>query len=164
MIAVLFNWLLIFFTNYPLGRAINIQISNAQNLVQNVIVGLIINSCILTALAFFLAINTSFLCGICCINLLLIFIDVPYYKKLYALFKQRLISKHFFFLFFASIVLAIYSSASSKINDDGLYYTQTIKWFREYGFVHGISNLHVSLGLSSSWHILQSLYVFSDST
>jgi len=163
MIVVLINWILIFITSYPIGRKVNIRIKNDINLVQNVIVGLIINSCILTALAFFLAIDSSILWGICCLNLYLVFIDFPNYKKLFELIKQRLFSKQTFFLFFASIVLAIYSSASSKINDDGLYYTQTIKWLREYGFVHGISNLHVSLGLSSSWHILQSLYVFSDS-
>ncbi len=163
MLVVLFNWLLIFFTNYPLGRAINIQIKNDQNLIQNVIVGLIINSSVLTALAFFLPIYSNVLYGLCFLNISLIALEFPYYKKIFQSLKEKLILKQSFFLLLASTVLAIYSSASSKINDDGLYYTQTIKWVREYGFVHGISNLHVSLGLSSAWHILQSVYIFSDS-
>ena len=163
MLVVLFNWLLIFITSYPLGRKVNMLISNNLNLVQNVIVGLIVNSSILNALAFCLPINSNILIGFCLLNLSLIGLDFSFYKKSFELLRQKLISKPSFLILLASIVLAIYSSSSSKINDDGLYYTQTIKWLREYGFVHGISNLHVSLGLSSAWHILQSLYVFSDS-
>jgi hypothetical protein len=115
MIVVLINWILIFITSYPIGRMVNIRIKNDINLVQNVMVGLIINSCILTALAFFLAIDSSILWGICCLNLYMVFIDFPNYKKLFESINQRLISKPTFFLFFASIVLAIYSSASSTI-------------------------------------------------
>jgi hypothetical protein len=163
MLIVLFNWFLIFVTSYPLGRVINLLIKNDSNLVQNVVVGLIINASILHVLAFFLPIQSNILYGFCLLNLSLLVFDFSFYKKSLKRLKHWLFTKQSFLLFLASIVLAIYSSSSSKINDDGLYYTQTIKWLREFGFVHGISNLHVSLGLSSSWHILQSVYVFSDS-
>jgi hypothetical protein len=163
MLFVLINWLIIFVSSYPIGRIVNIRIKNDINLVQNVIVGLIFNSIIMSTLAFFMPINSNILYGLCLLNTSLLVFDFSYYKKLIATIKQRLNTKQLFMLFFASIVLAIYSAAYSKINDDGLYYTQTIKWLGEYGFVHGISNLHVSLGLSSAWHILQSVYIFSDS-
>lgn len=163
MLIVLFNWFLIFVTSYPLGRVINLLIKNDSNLVQNVVVGLIINASILHAVAFFLPIQSNIFYGFCLLNLLLLVYGFSFYLKALKKLKQWLFTKQSFLIFLASIVLAIYSSSSSKINDDGLYYTQTIKWLREFGFVHGISNLHVSLGLSSTWHILQSVYIFSDS-
>jgi hypothetical protein len=153
---------LIFITTYPLGRLVNRLIETDSNLLQNAIVGLIINSIILTLFAFFLPINSILLTGLCLVNLFLIVFESSFYRKSVLALCKQFTQKQSLLVFFASIVLAIYSSASSKINDDGLYYSQTIKWLREYGFVHGISNLHVSLGLSSAWHILQSLYIFSD--
>jgi hypothetical protein len=71
-------------------------------------------------------------------------------------------SKNIIILSLSVIVFSYFSSGFSNINDDGLYYIQTIKWLQEYGFIHGISNLHLSLGLGSSWHIFQALYSLSN--
>lgn len=163
MLLVLLNWIIIFFTTFPTGRLVNRLINNESNLVQNIIVGLIVNWILINTLAFYLPINSRVLIGLYVLNLLLVGVEFSFYKKILISIRKYIFSKQVFVIFLASLVLAIYSTASSKINDDGLYYTQTIKWLREFGFVHGISNLHVSLGLSSSWHLLQSLYIFSDS-
>jgi hypothetical protein len=69
--------------------------------------------------------------------------------------KMRIV---FLLLVFA---LLVQSSQSSKVNDDGLYYTQTVLWLNQAGFVKGISNLFLPLGLTSSWHVLQAVFSFS---
>jgi len=69
--------------------------------------------------------------------------------------KMRVV---FLLLVFA---LLVQSSQSSKVNDDGLYYTQTVLWLNQAGFVKGISNLFLPLGLTSSWHVLQAVFSFS---
>jgi hypothetical protein len=55
----------------------------------------------------------------------------------------------------------IFSVQPSLIYDDGFYYTPTVRWLNEIGFVKGISNLNLGLGLTSSWHILQALFSMS---
>jgi hypothetical protein len=55
----------------------------------------------------------------------------------------------------------IFSAQPSLIYDDGFYYTPTVRWLNEIGFVKGISNLNLGLGLTSSWHILQALFSMS---
>lgn len=39
--------------------------------------------------------------------------------------------------------------------DNESYYLQTIKWINEYGFTKGLGNLHIFLGQSSPFHVLQ---------
>jgi hypothetical protein len=65
-------------------------------------------------------------------------------------------------LFFCLFVFAllIFSAQPSRISDDGLYYTQTVMWLNEFGFIKGISNLMMPLGLTSSWHIIQAVFSF----
>ncbi|MFA9213906.1 MAG: hypothetical protein ACEQSR_08675 [Candidatus Methylacidiphilales bacterium] len=36
-------------------------------------------------------------------------------------------------------------------------------WLNQYGLVHGLSNLHLSLGLCSSWHVFQAIFTFNNS-
>ncbi|MDU8887288.1 hypothetical protein RXV94_14040 [Yeosuana sp. MJ-SS3] len=47
------------------------------------------------------------------------------------------------------------------IIDNESYYIHTIKWLNEYGLVKGLVNLHLFLGQTSGWHILQSAFSFS---
>jgi hypothetical protein len=82
--------------------------------------------------------------------------------QLFLFKKEFLLFKNIVLLVLSAVLFAAYSSGFSNINDDGLYYTQTIMWLREYGLVHGISNLHLSLGLSSSWHVFQAVFSFSN--
>ena len=60
------------------------------------------------------------------------------------------------------IILILAQCASPPfLLDNESYYIQTIKWLNEYGFVKGLVNLHLFLGQTSGWHILQSAFSFS---
>jgi len=47
------------------------------------------------------------------------------------------------------------------IVDNESYYIQTIKWINKYGFVKGLGNLHIYLGQTSPFHILQAGFNFN---
>jgi hypothetical protein len=47
------------------------------------------------------------------------------------------------------------------IVDNESYYLQTIKWINEYGFVKGLGNLHIYLGQTSPFHVLQAGFNFN---
>lgn len=47
------------------------------------------------------------------------------------------------------------------IIDNESYYLQTIKWINEYGFVKGLGNLHIYLGQTSPFHVLQAGFNFN---
>lgn len=58
------------------------------------------------------------------------------------------------------MMLLFIASLPGYINDEAAYYQQTIKWLSEYGFVLGIANLKMHLGLGSSWHLIISAFYF----
>ena len=66
-------------------------------------------------------------------------------------------------ILFGIISLLILAQCASPplILDNESYYIQTIKWLNQYGFVKGLVNLHVFLGQTSGWHLLQSAFSFS---
>lgn len=85
---------------------------------------------------------------------------VNYIKKSINEFKSlKIFSK----VLFAIIFLLILAQCASPpfIIDNESYYIQTIKWLNEYGFVKGLVNLHLFLGQTSGWHVLQSAFNFS---
>jgi hypothetical protein len=59
-----------------------------------------------------------------------------------------------------ALVVAYLSFLPSSHNDDGLYYSNTIKWVEEYGVVKGLANVNTRLGFNSNWHVLQALFSF----
>ncbi|MFD2541599.1 LIC_10190 family membrane protein [Lacinutrix gracilariae] len=69
----------------------------------------------------------------------------------------------FFKILLSCIALLILAQSASPpfVIDNESYYIQTIKWLNEYGFVNGLVNLHVFLGQTSGWHILQSAFNFN---
>ncbi len=59
-------------------------------------------------------------------------------------------------------IFALFKCAQSPfLIDNESYYVQTIKWINEYGFVKGLANLHIYLGQSSPFHVLQAGFNFS---
>ena len=64
-------------------------------------------------------------------------------------------------LIIISFLILAQAASPPFLIDNESYYTQTIKWLNEYGFVNGLVNLHVFLGQTSGWHILQSAFNFS---
>jgi hypothetical protein len=59
-------------------------------------------------------------------------------------------------------IFALFKCAQSPfLIDNESYYLQTIKWINEYGFVKGLANLHIYLGQTSPFHVLQAGFNFS---
>ncbi len=82
--------------------------------------------------------------------------------KLYEEFYQ--FSKKDFILFSAAIlVIMLAGSYYPYILDHFGYYIPTLQWLKEYGLVKGISNVDLTLGQMSVWHIFQAGFSnFSD--
>lgn len=82
---------------------------------------------------------------------LFFFIKNHTYKDFLCFFKKTNL------LFYVFALICIFcASFYPFILDHFGYYVPTIKWLREFGLVKGISNLDLTLGQMSSWHILQS--------
>ncbi len=61
---------------------------------------------------------------------------------------------------FGLITALIYCAVPTKCYDEGLYYTQTIKWISHYAAVPGLGNLESRLAMNSSWHLVAALFSF----
>ncbi|UHO38985.1 hypothetical protein H5J24_02095 [Chryseobacterium capnotolerans] len=71
--------------------------------------------------------------------------------------------KDFFLTAFISSIILFTGAFYPYILDHFGYYVPTIKWLTEYGLIKGISNLDLTLGQMSIWHIFQAGFSnFSD--
>jgi hypothetical protein len=100
-----------------------------------------------------------------------IYVEIPFVLTgLLFFFKKKLyqeslrFSKKDIVLIAIISVLILYSSSFHPFLLDHFgYYVPTIKWLTEYGMVKGISNLDLTLGQMSVWHIFQTGFSgFSD--
>ncbi|MGG5210978.1 LIC_10190 family membrane protein [Chryseobacterium sp. MIQD13] len=123
----------------------------------SMLTGILGLSIIWTVLAFFIPVN--------------IYVEIPFImagiffffqKKLYQ--KINKFSKKDTILIICISLIILYSSSFYPyILDHFGYYVPTIKWLTEYGLVKGISNLDLTLGQMSVWHIFQAGFSgFSD--
>ncbi|MES2727617.1 MAG: hypothetical protein V4643_10985 [Bacteroidota bacterium] len=163
MLTILATWLLLFIINYLLGYLFKHTLKFQAGFGLQTLLGLILTSVICGSAAFFAPVNQSVLYALIIIALST---GLLFYKNIISECKVQLSTINnttsWSIIITAAICLAAYSSGYSKINDDGLYYIQTGMWLNKYGFIHGLSNLHVTLGLCSSWHILQAVFSFSN--
>lgn len=161
MISILINWLFIIVICYSLGLVFNKLFKADLSFSLTIILGIIGITTLANLVAFIAPINFLFLTSIIIIFFLFIVFNSKHFssnlKSQLAIFKNK---TNLFTIVLSSLVFAIYSSGFSNINDDGLYYTQTIMWLNQHGLVHGLSNLHLSLGLCSSWHVFQTIFTF----
>jgi hypothetical protein len=163
MITILASWIFILVNCYLFGFALNQFIFKQKAFSVTVILGIIAITFLANISSFLRPLDHSFLFVITfmsCFYLIIYFKDIK--LQLLNIKNEFLTIKNIVLIALSAVLFAAYSSGYSNINDDGLYYTQTIMWLREYGFVHGISNLHLSLGLSSSWHVFQAVFSFSN--
>jgi hypothetical protein len=165
MIIILASWIFIMVNCYLWGFFISNSILKIKTISVTIIVGIIFITLFANIIAFLFPISNTIIISIVItsiLNLLMYFNEIK--LQLLQIKKKLFNYKNIVLLVLSAVLFAAYSSGYSNINDDGLYYTQTIMWLREYGFVHGISNLHLSLGLSSSWHVFQAVFSFSNTT
>lgn len=123
----------------------------------NIFFGIIGISITFTILAFFFPLN--------------LYIEIPALSiGLLFFFKNRLhkefkafSKKDFVIIISISIIISFCGSFYPFILDHFGYYVPTIKWLTEYGMIKGISNLDLTLGQMSVWHIFQAGFSnFSD--
>lgn len=122
-----------------------------------ILTGIVGLSLMWTVLAFFIPIN--------------IYVEIPFISVgVFYFFKKKLYLEFYRFSKKDSILIGcislgiLYSSSFYPyILDHFGYYVPTVKWLTEYGLVKGISNLDLTLGQMSVWHIFQAGFSgFSD--
>ncbi|WP_412059342.1 LIC_10190 family membrane protein [Chryseobacterium sp. PET-29] len=114
-------------------------------------------SIIFTILSYFTPLNFYVEISAICMGLLFFFRD-HLYKKFHAFSKKDCI-----IIVTASIIIVFCSSFYPFVLDHYGYYVPSIRWLTEYGMVKGISNLDITLGQMSVWHIFQAGFShFSD--
>ncbi|WP_449401402.1 LIC_10190 family membrane protein [Chryseobacterium wanjuense] len=88
--------------------------------------------------------------------------DLFFKDKLYLEF-YGLSKKDYSLISIVSLIILFCGSFYPYILDHFGYYVPTIKWLTEFGIIKGISNLDLTLGQMSVWHIFQSGFSnFSD--
>jgi hypothetical protein len=119
--------------------------------------GIFIISLLWTILAFFIPLNSH-------VEIATIFIGIFFFfkHKIYKAFTC-FSKKDWILISFISIIILFCGSFYPFILDHFGYYVPTIKWLTEFGLVKGISNLDLTLGQMSIWHIFQAGFSnFSD--
>lgn len=158
MILILLSSILIIPTLIGFGKIVeNIVGSLFSGISGKAISGILGISLIWTVLAFFIPLNIY-------VEVLTILLGLIYF------FKDKLHKEFYLFsrkesllIAFISFVIILGSSYYPYILDHFGYYVPTIKWLAEYGLVKGISNLDLTLGQMSIWHIFQAGFSnFSD--
>lgn len=110
-----------------------------------------------TVLSFFIALNLW-------VEIPVIFWGLFYFfkHKLYSIF-YALSKNDLWLLAMSTIIILFCSSFYPYILDHFGYYVPTVAWLKEYGLIKGISNLDLTLGQMSLWHIFQAGFSnFSD--
>lgn len=158
MIILLFSSIIIITTLLGLGRIMELFSGTLyQGISGKIISGIFAISITWTILAFFIPLN--------------IYVEIPTIAiGLFFFFKDKLYLEFYKFskkdrLLITAISLIILFSGSyyPYILDHFGYYVPSIKWLTEYGLMKGISNLDLTLGQMSVWHIFQAGFSnFSD--
>lgn len=119
--------------------------------------GILGTSILWMILSFFISLNIYVEIPTIILGLLYFFKDKSY--KVFFRFSGKEIS----LISFISFIVLFCGSFYPFILDHFGYYVPTIKWLREFGLVKGISNLDLTLGQMSLWHIFQAGFSnFSD--
>lgn len=165
MLVILLSWFYIFIVALTVGVTIKQLLKlDDLNVIITLFFGLFGISIFTGFWAIFLPINEIYQ-----VIQILIVCLLFYYNKPLILIALTDLKQQFktFSIFFKSSLILVFILALAQcasppfLIDNESYYIQTIKWLNEYGFVKGLTNLHVFLGQTSGWHILQSAFNFS---
>lgn len=164
MLLIFISWLYILAVSLVIGCSINRVIGLKNN---NTVVTLLLGFFGVTLFTGFWAIGFAvdgYFHGVLALIVISLFIVnysliKDYVLSVKAEFKQLSFFFKGFFLMLLLLILAQCASAPFIIDNES-YYLQTITWLNEYGFVKGLVNLHLFLGQTSGWHILQSAFSF----
>lgn len=165
MLLILFSWIYILAVAMVAGVSINrlfrLQEVNPLLVLFHGFFGITLLAGIW---AIFSEINWQFHVFIILFVSVLIFVNHLLLAKYIISIKQELnkLTSFFKILLVVILILVLAQSASPpSLLDNESYYIQTIAWLNNFGFVKGLINLHLFLGQSSGWHILQSAFNLS---
>jgi hypothetical protein len=140
LIPVLMGW----------GKIVNyIFTLSLKGISGNALSGIFGISILWTILAFFVPLNLYVEISTIFIGLIF-FLKDHIYKEFYFISK-----KDYILLVSISVIIVFCGSFYPYILDHFGYYVPTIKWLTEFGLLKGISNLSLTLGQMSVWHIFQ---------
>lgn len=165
MIKILISYFFILYISIGFGSIINkwIRLEN-YNILFTILCGFFFIGITSTFYAIVFPIDYYFFIINLIISTLFITIHFSKIKKIVINTKNSIIkfstSSKFLFLFITLLSL-IHSSSLPLIADNEFYYIQTIKWLNNYGLVKGLANLHLFLGQTSGWHLLQAGFNFN---
>lgn len=158
MISILLSALFIIPTLMGLGKIVdNISGGSWEGITGRAFSGIVGISLVWTILAFFIPLNIY-------IELPTVLLGLFYFfrEKLFLEF-YRLSKNDCLLIAGSSLIILFCSSYYPYILDHFGYYIPTIQWLTDYGLVKGISNLDLTLGQMSMWHIFQAGFSnFSD--
>ncbi|MFY7846245.1 LIC_10190 family membrane protein [Chryseobacterium gambrini] len=158
MILLLFSTLLLIPVLMGTGKIVeNFSGKLIEGISGKILLGILGISLSWTILAFFIPLNRYVEFSTIAIGLVYFFKD-KLYKDFTAFSK-----KYFSLVCLVSLIILFSGSFYPYILDHFGYYVPTIKWLTELGLVKGISNLDLTLGQMSVWHIFQAGFSnFSD--
>ena len=165
MILILLSWILFFFVflsyGYTFSKVVKIQ---PTDLTITVLLGIIIQTILLTSCSFFYKIGTVVFAINLILSALLFYLGrnelITLLKNTYSTFYK--FSTYTKLVMLLLLIIALKTSSDLPfLIDNESYYIQSIKWINEYGLVKGLANLHLFLGQMSPFHILQAGFNFN---
>lgn len=148
MLLLFLSTILIIPTLMGLGKIFTFS-SQEKGISSNILMGIVGISILLTLKSFFGAIDLH-------TEIITITIGLAsfFFHKLYKEFT-RFSKKEISLISIIALIILFCSSFHPFILDHFGYYVPTIQWLTEFGMVKGISNLDLTLGQMSIWHIFQ---------
>ncbi|MBU2938665.1 hypothetical protein KO494_03835 [Lacinutrix sp. C3R15] len=165
MLFILLSWLYILAISSIIGVTVNsiIQLKK-QDTIITLFLGFFGVTLLASVWAIPFAINAYFYAFLLILTSVLSYLQYKSILAFWLQLKAETASLSLFFkVFITGIGFLILAQSASPpfVIDNESYYIQTIKWLNTYGFTNGLVNLHVFLGQTSAWHILQSAFNFS---
>ncbi|WP_312993207.1 LIC_10190 family membrane protein [Chryseobacterium flavum] len=158
MILILISAIFIIPVLMGIGRIVELVAGNLFPGIAGKALSGILGICIIwNIISFFTPLNIY-------IEIITIILGVSFFvkDKLFTEFRQ-FSTGEILLLTFVSFIILWAGSYAPYILDHFGYYVPTIKWLTEYGLIKGISNLDLTLGQMSVWHIFQAGFSnFSD--
>lgn len=163
MIAILFNWLYIFFTTFCLGQAFSFFSEKKlhyrlKRLDSILLAGLVMATVYAQVFSLFYKVGlVANGCLLAFCLLVLICLRRRIGGEVRRLFTESTKTGRIAVLVLA-LLWTYFTSRGYLLYDSDLYHAQSIRWIEEYGIVKGLGNLHVRFAYNSSSFALSALY------
>lgn len=160
MVFILIYWCYLLFLTSTLGIVICkiLKLKTYQDALLTPLLGGFGITVIASVVAIFGNLGIYFEVALAILSLIGFFLNVSATRNYFLSLKAKIASLPTSLKIISSIIFLLalaQSSTAPYMIDNETYYIQTIKWLDNYGFVHGLANLHFFLSQMSGFHILQ---------